>query len=181
MVQAFALTRNEPFSSRKEDMCTSLVWPAPQKITRAPPWCNLPILESFVSLRLSTPSNNPPEVKLHSSCQRTPTAHCCHPGGTSSSLGHPQFTCFWCFYGACGSSASRPLTLFLAILKFLHCHTSPPIDAHHLPLHEPGKCPPHNASVDVKVDQRVPDIVRHGLRRIKAMGMCLAITGVDNA
>ncbi len=54
---------------------------------RAPPWWNPPIFESCVSPRLSTPSNNWHGVKLHSSCQRTPTAHCCLPGGTSSLFG----------------------------------------------------------------------------------------------
>ena len=51
-----------------------------------------------------------------------------------------------------------------------------PIDAH---CGNPGIAPPHNTSIDVKVNQHAPDIVRHVLHCVKAMHMCL-MTAADN-
>jgi hypothetical protein len=96
------------------------------------------------------------------------------------SLNHPHLPCFqWCFYGACGSSASCPLAPFLAVLMLLHCHISPPINAHRVPLCDPRQRPPHDMVIDVKVNQRVPDFVRHILHHVKAMRMQATIA-VDN-
>ncbi len=69
---------------------------------RAPPWWNPLILESSVSPRQSAPSNNLPEVKLPSPCQRTLAAHYCLPGGTSFLFGSPPLTMLtmllWCLW-----------------------------------------------------------------------------------
>jgi hypothetical protein len=64
---------------------------------------------------------------------------------------------------------------------FLHCCTSLPIDAHPVPSGDPGQCPPHDASVDVKVDQHMPNIIRHVVHRVEAMIMCLMIVAEDDA
>ncbi len=97
------------------------------------------------------------------------------------SLGHPHLPCFPCSYGVCGSSPLHPLAPFLALLKLLCCHTLPCIDAHCILLCNPGRCPPHDASVDVKVDQRTPDFVWHVLHRFKEMSMWLMIAADNNA
>ena len=83
---------------------------------RAPPWQNLPIMQSCVSPRLSAPSNNPPGVKLLPSCQRTLATHHCLPGDISSLLGAPLLTmlymlllCLWLF----GQPALRALPAML--------------------------------------------------------------------
>ncbi len=62
----------------------------------------------------------------------------------------------------------------------LHCHTSPPIDPHHIPSCNPGKCSPQYAIIDVEVDQRAPDFVLHVLHRVKVMPMWLAIAADNN-
>jgi hypothetical protein len=60
MVRMLASTRNEPFSSRKEDMSTSLVWPSPQSSLVAEP--------PFVSPQdydVARPDTVPPDPVLH--------------------------------------------------------------------------------------------------------------------
>ncbi len=96
-------------------------------------------------------------------------------------LGHPHLPCFPCFYGACGSSASRPLAPFSVVLMLLCCHTLPRIDAHCIPLCDPEQCPPHDVIIDVKVNQRVPDFVRHVLHYVEAMRMRSTIAADYNA
>jgi hypothetical protein len=98
-----------------------------------------------------------------------------------SSLGHPHLRCFPFFHGACGSSASRLLTLFVAVLMLLCCHTSPRIDAHCVPSCDPGQCPPHDVIIDVEVNQRAPDFIWQVLHCIKAMRMWLTIAADNNA
>ncbi len=56
------------------------------QITRAPPWCFPPIIQSCLPPWLRPPINNPSTVKLPLSIQWTPTAQCCLPGGNSSLL-----------------------------------------------------------------------------------------------
>ncbi len=97
------------------------------------------------------------------------------------SLGHPHVPCFPCFYGACGSSASHPLAPFLAVLMLLCCHTLQPIDAHCIPLCNPGRCPPHDMFIDVKVNQCAPNFIRHILHRVKVMCMWSTIAAYNNA
>ncbi len=64
----------------------------------------------------------------------------------------------------------------------LHCcHTLPPIDTYCVPWCNPGRRPRHNASVDVKVDQRVPDFVRNVLHHVKVMRMWLTMVADNNA
>jgi hypothetical protein len=63
----------------------------------------------------------------------------------------------------------------------LCCHTLPLIDARHIPMCNPGQCPPHNAIIDVEFNQHVPDFVRHVLHRVKAMCMWLMIAADSNA
>jgi hypothetical protein len=63
------------------------------RITRAPPWCFLPIIQSCFPPRLWPPINNPPAVKLPLSIQWTPTAQCCLPGGISSLLAPSPLPC----------------------------------------------------------------------------------------
>ncbi len=97
------------------------------------------------------------------------------------SLGHPHLPCFPYFYGACGSSASHPVVPFLAVLMLLCCHTLPPIDTHQVPLCNPGQRPPHDAIIDVKVDQCTPDFVRHVLHHVEVMRMWSMIAADNNA
>ena len=77
------------------------------------------------------------------------------------SLGHPHLPCFLCFYGACGSLVSRSLSPFLTLLMLLHCWTLPLIHTHQRPSCKPGRHPPHDMSIDVKVNQRTPDVIRN--------------------
>jgi hypothetical protein len=56
-----------------------------------------------------------------------------------------------------------------------------PFDSHHIPSRDPGQRPPHDAPVYVKVDQRVPDLVRNVVHSVEAMRMCLTIAADDNA
>jgi hypothetical protein len=48
-------------------------------------------------------------------------------------------------------------------------------------MRDPGCHPPHDASIDVKADQRVPDVVRHVDHRIKTTSMCSSIVADDDA
>ncbi len=61
------------------------------------------------------------------------------------------------------------------------CHTSPPIDAHCVPSWDPGQRPPHDAIIDVKINQCMPDFVRHVLHRVEAKHMWLTIAADNNA
>jgi hypothetical protein len=54
------------------------------RITRAPPWCFPPIIQSCLLPRLWPPIDNPLTVYLPLSIQWTPIAQCCLPGGISS-------------------------------------------------------------------------------------------------
>jgi hypothetical protein len=49
MVRAFSSMQNEPFSSRKEYMCTSLVMPSPQAIAYAGTSAYYVFLETMAS------------------------------------------------------------------------------------------------------------------------------------
>ena len=40
---------------------------------------------------------------------------------------------------------------------------------------DPGRCPPHDASVYIEVNQRTPNIIQHVVHCIKAMRMSLTI------
>ena len=86
------------------------------------PWWALPIIQSCLPPRLSAPSNNPPQVKLSLSCQRTPDAHYFLPGGTSTLFGSPPLTMLyvlvWCLWLL--SFASLCL-LFLSITFHTYC------------------------------------------------------------
>ncbi len=64
-------------------------------ITRAPPWCFPPIIQSCLWPRIRPPINNPPTVKLPTSCQRTLPAWWCLLGGTRSLIGPSLFQAFY--------------------------------------------------------------------------------------
>jgi hypothetical protein len=64
------------------------------RITRAPPWCFPPIIQSCLLPRLWPPINNPSTVKLPLSIQLTPTAQCCLPSGISSLLAPSLPPCY---------------------------------------------------------------------------------------
>ncbi len=50
-----------------------------------------------------------------------------------------------------------------------YCHTLLPIEAHCVLSCNLGQRPPHDRIIDVKVDQHVPDFVRHVLHRVEGI------------
>ncbi len=128
------------------------------------------------------PSNNWPGDKLHSSCRKTPTAHCCLPGGASSLFGSPPLTmlsvllwCLWLFSQPPSCSVFGSINVALLL-------TLPPIDAHGVPLCDPWQCPPYDTIIDSKLtsNQRLSGFVWHILHHFKAMRMWLTIAADNN-
>jgi hypothetical protein len=68
------------------------------QITRAPPWCFLSKIQSFLPTRLRPPITNMPKVELPMSIQWTPAPQCCLPGNFSSLLAPspPQYCAACC-------------------------------------------------------------------------------------
>jgi hypothetical protein len=77
--------------------------------------------------------------------------------------------------------ASHPIALFLAVLMMICCHTSLPIDAHRVPLCNPGQHPPLDVIIDVEVDQWAPDFVRHVFHCVEELRMWSTIAADNNA